>query len=249
LRDREGAASKPRGSLMGDPKRLRSDPRSPGGVLLRSAPQLEPPPTAQGEIWRRLQAMPPIAATSAAHAAAASKIAAKTAWVGLLKWGAVVALGAPVVAFATYSAMHSNGAAPPAPVTQPIVSPSHAPETPLPPPAAEPEAMGVGSREAPPEHASRTGAIPASALRAEAAMLGVARGRLSAGDYRATLDDVAKLAARFPHGALVQEREVVAIGALAGMGDREALSVRAAAFLERYPEGPYAAHVRHLVQR
>lgn len=236
---------------MGDPKRLRSDPRSPGGVLLRSAPQLEPPPTAQGEIWRRLQAMPPIAATSAAHAAAASKIAAKTAWVGLLKWGAIVALGAPVIAFATYSAMHSNGVAPPAPVTQPVASSSHAPETPLPPPLpnVESEAMGVGSREAPPEHASRTLAIPASALRAEAAMLGVARGRLSAGDYRAALDEVAKLAARFPRGALVQEREVVAIGALAGMGDREALSMRAAAFLERYPEGPYAAHVRHLVQR
>jgi hypothetical protein len=239
---------------MGDPKRLRSDSRSPEAVLLRSAPELEPPPAAQGEVWRRLQAMPAISATSAAHAAAASKVAAKTAWIGLLKWGAVVAIGVPVIGVATYSAVHAGTHVAPSPrITESTAPSSLESEAPLPPPSPvpEPETTGVGARQAPSplEHASRTGAIPPSALRAEAAMLAIARGRLSAGDYRAALDDVTKLGARFPHGALVQEREVVAIGALAGMGDRQALVARATAFLQRYPDGPYAAHVRHLVQR
>ena len=234
---------------MGDPRRLRSESRSPAALILRSAPRLEPPPTAKGEVWRRLQAASAIGAGSGAtHAATGSKIAGKAFWVGLLKWGAVVAIGAPAVLAATHFAAHADKRVegPPA-GTESIAASSRAPDAPLPPAssASEPAMRQALS----PEPSSPPAASPASSLRAETAMLGVARGRLSAGDYRGALDEVTRLAARFPQGVLTQEREVVAVGALAGLDNRQALSARAKAFLQRYPDSPYAVHVRHLVER
>ena len=53
----------------------------------------------------------------------------------------------------------------------------------------------------------------------------------------------------FPHGRLVQEREVLAIDCLAALGEGEAARARAAAFLARFPVSPYAAHVRPFAER
>jgi hypothetical protein len=50
--------------------------------------------------------------------------------------------------------------------------------------------------------------------------------------------------ARFPEGALVQEREALAIEALALAGRDEEASARAAAFLREYASSPYGATVR-----
>jgi hypothetical protein len=231
---------------MTDPRRLRSDSRSPEALLLRSAPRLEPPPTAQGEVWRRLEAAAVIGAAPppAAKAVVGSKIAGKALWLGLGKWGAVVAIGASAIGSATFYAARSKRVEAPPAATAPVAATPRAPEAPLAPAPSEP--APATHRALRPEPASSSAA---SSLRAEAAMLGVAREKLSAGDDRGALDEVAKLGARFPHGALSQEREVVALGALAGLGDRQALSTRATAFLQRYPESPYAAHVRRLVER
>jgi hypothetical protein len=88
----------------------------------------------------------------------------------------------------------------------------------------------------------------ASALRAESEQLGVARSHLAAGDYRGALDEVRRLQGRFPRGRLLQEREVVAIDALAGMGDHAGARERAQAFMKRFPASPYSAHVLHIVE-
>jgi hypothetical protein len=231
---------------MGDPRRLRSESPSPAALLLRSAPRLEPPPAAKGEVWRRLQAASAIAAASpATQAAAGSKIAGKAFRSGLLNWGAV---GGPAILVAAHFAAHTDRRMeePPA-ATESFARSSRAPEARLPP--ATPASETAMRHPLPPGPASSPAASPVSSLRAETAMLGVARERLSAGACRDALDEVTKLAARFPRGALTQEREVVAIGALAGLDDRQALSARAAAFLQRYPDSPYAVHVRHFVER
>jgi outer membrane protein assembly factor BamD (BamD/ComL family) len=93
------------------------------------------------------------------------------------------------------------------------------------------------------------GAESRSALLAESALLGDARAKLAAENSRGALDDVARLENRFPHGRLVQEREVVAIDAHAGLGNRAALRARAQAFLERFPQSPYASHVRQSLEQ
>jgi hypothetical protein len=86
---------------------------------------------------------------------------------------------------------------------------------------------GVAQR--PPRGAS---ASPSTAA-AEAALLERARAALG-GDPAGALALAEQHRRRFPHGALVQEREVIAIDALKRLGRADAASVRAAAFEHRY---------------
>src|SRR5262249_29562579 len=82
-----------------------------------------------------------------------------------------------------------------------------------------------------------------SALQAESLLLREARAKLAAGDARGALDDVARLEVKHARGRLIQEREIVAIDALVALGDSEAARRRAVAFLARFPQSPYAAHL------
>jgi outer membrane protein assembly factor BamD (BamD/ComL family) len=87
-----------------------------------------------------------------------------------------------------------------------------------------------------------------SALTVESDMLAAARARLAAGDPRGALTEIARLGSQFPHGRLLQEREVVAIDSLEALGDNEMARARSTAFLKQFPVSPYAAHLRRILE-
>lgn len=90
------------------------------------------------------------------------------------------------------------------------------------------------------EHASR--------LREENQALADARAALRSGDAASALEKLDAAGGRFPEGVLAQEREVVAIEALARAGKSADASSRAKAFLQKYPTSPHAAKVRGFIQ-
>lgn len=87
----------------------------------------------------------------------------------------------------------------------------------------------------------------ASRLRAESALLDRARADLARGDYDAVLEAVRQARAEFSEGALAQEREVLAITALARSGKREAAARLGRRFLDAHPGSPHAARVEQLI--
>ena len=109
-------------SGMSDPPRLRSESGTLSALLLKSAPDFEPPPSAQEEVWRRLQMVTAVGVAAgatglAAHAAASAgaKIVSQAVRVGLIKWGAIVAIGAPAVGMTTHWVLNRHDARPIAP--------------------------------------------------------------------------------------------------------------------------------------
>jgi hypothetical protein len=246
-----------------DPPRLRTKSGSWEARLLRASPSLEPPADAEEEVWRRLKGLAAVgAATGAvglgAHSAvAAGNIAGKAMWTWALPWaaGALLAVGVPAVGVATYWAVHRQALpAHKVSVTAPsaTVAPARSEqvaEGPAPQPdvvqTATPVVVESLAREAPRSKAAPHSA--SSALKAESLLLAAARSKFAAGDASGALDDVGRLGAQFPHGKLVQEREVVAIDCLAALGDRAAMRARALAFRERFPNSPYTAHVRQVL--
>ena len=98
------------------------------------------------------------------------------------------------------------------------------PPAPAPPATARPEA-------------SRETAVSARGLGAERALLDVARGALARGEARDALDATDRHAKDYPDGALVEEREAIAIKALVALGSRDEARRRAAAFERRFPNG------------
>jgi hypothetical protein len=121
----------------------------------------------------------------------------------------------------------SHGAAPSPSATSAPAHTSEAPETPSSKPTEAPRA---------------------DALREESALVGRARDALRRGDTKTALTLVEEARTRFPQGILVQEREVVAIEALAKGGDADGASRRASAFLRAFPSSPHTAHVRSFVR-
>lgn len=89
----------------------------------------------------------------------------------------------------------------------------------------------------------------ASRLREENQLLGDARSALRGGDPAEALKKLDAAGGRFPDGVLAQEREVLAIEALAKSGQRAAASARATAFLAAHPTSPHATKVRSFVQK
>jgi hypothetical protein len=258
--------------MTSDPPRLRSESGSWEALLLRSAPDLEPPPSAQDEVWRRLEVVSAVGAAAgmtgiATHAAASvgSKVVGKAIWLSVLKWGAVVAIGVPAVGLTARVAMHNEAretraavqAATPSPAVEPAgarsagSSPPDSSQTGAPAERAAVDIPKAGSSQRAGHTAGRAESSTTdapSALRAESLLLGVARAKLAAGDSRGALEDVARLGVQYPHGRLVQEREVLAIDCLVAMGNRQGALARARAFLERFPESPYSAHLRQLLE-
>lgn len=102
------------------------------------------------------------------------------------------------------------------------------------------EVPGDDSGEAKQERASR--------LREENRMLGDARAALRNGDSASALEKLEAMGGQFPDGVLAQEREVLAIEALARAGNRSAAATRAAAFLAAHPTSPHAKKLRGFLQ-
>ena len=96
-------------------------------------------------------------------------------------------------------------------------------------------------REAPP--------VPRRDLARERALLDKARAALRASETRKALSLVSKHRGRFPHGALVEERESIWIRALVERGSVEKAKKRGARFLRRYPRSIHRAAVERALER
>jgi hypothetical protein len=240
---------------MMDPPRLRTKSGSLEARILRSSPGFEPPAHAQEEVWRRLTGLGAVGATAgmlglgARTAAAAGKLAGKAVWMWAA--GASLAVIIPAAGVTTYWVAH-RGASGGSPAAVAAATPSTAgaaaddtSERPVPHEAAPAPIPGALPHDVP-RSKTASHATP-SALKAESLLLSGARAKFAAGDASGALDDVARLASQFPHGELVQEREVVAIDCLAALGDRAGMRARALAFRERFPSSPYTAHVRQVL--
>ena len=81
-------------------------------------------------------------------------------------------------------------------------------------------------------------------LREENRQMSEARAAMRRGDAPGALALLEQVRARFPGGMLVQEREALAIEALARSGRRGDASARAAAFLQAYPTSMFAERVQ-----
>jgi hypothetical protein len=121
--------------------------------------------------------------------------------------------------------------------------------TPLPPPSATAQALtdtAVGATGS-----SNTSAAPQakskSQVGSEATLLSAARGALARNPERAlALTD--EHARNFPHGELVQEREVIAIEALRRLGRTDAARKRGSSFQSAYPESVHRSKVTQTLE-
>jgi hypothetical protein len=102
----------------------------------------------------------------------------------------------------------------------------------------------VHAAPTPVEDANRVRQERASRLREESRGLGDARAALRNGDTTSALEKLDALSGQFPGGVLAQEREVLAIEALARAGQHAEASARAASFLKTYPTSPHATKLR-----
>jgi hypothetical protein len=113
-----------------------------------------------------------------------------------------------------------------------------------PPPTASVHADAVPAESASPEPA-RTASPSASAprpvahdtdLALEGRLIDTARAALAHGDFEASLAAVGRHAKAFPGGRLAEEREAIAVQALAGAGRTAEARARAQTFRKNYPQ-------------
>ncbi|PTL76577.1 hypothetical protein [Vitiosangium sp. GDMCC 1.1324] len=81
----------------------------------------------------------------------------------------------------------------------------------------------------------------------ELTLLETAYQALRGGDAAGALEEAERHAARFPEGALAQEREVLAIDALVRMGRRTEAGARAETFRARYPTSTHWVRIQGLL--
>ncbi|MDI1431475.1 outer membrane protein assembly factor BamD [Polyangium sorediatum] len=212
---------------------------------------------------------PAPAATASASTASATGVvgATKAIVVGLL--GTTIVAGALAV---IVPAKEPPPAAPRAnPTAEAAIEAPRAPELDVPPASSTPTPAPVAVDEAPKSPAPRrvSSALPAasvspkappapsasvepeatraeraSRLREERTALGDARAALRSGDTAGAFQKLEAMGDRFPSGTLAQEREALAIEALARAGQSAAASERAAAFLRAHPTSPHATKIR-----
>jgi len=96
-------------------------------------------------------------------------------------------------------------------------------------PASAPRAAKAEAPEGP--------APSARGLGAERGLLDVARGALARGEAAEALTAVDRHAREYPDGALVEEREALAIKSLVALGRRDEARARAQRFEQRFPNG------------
>jgi hypothetical protein len=121
---------------------------------------------------------------------------------------------------------------------------------PTPAPPALGDTLGGTTADAP---APSTRAFPevegeAPPTSLEGRRVAEARALLRSGRARAALTALTAIGAEFPRGALVQEREALAIEALLMTESRDEARARAEQFLARYPTSPHAAAARRALE-
>ena len=254
---------------MNAPRPLLSDPTALGGsgdsslarALLESGRDVSPPAGAKAEIWGRLEAtlaagasassvsagacepmpprpMPPSLPPAAASPAKTGALATKLGLVGIIVGGALVA-----ATFARAPSARLTGG--PTPNTTQLEA--MPPSVRLPPIETMPEAARDLPQATPRETVSTT-VTPAEPNKTtskpnplrEVEGVRAARAKLAAGDAAGALEELAALDREIDKGALGQERQVLAIEALAASGQRERAGKLAKAFIAASPESPYA---------
>jgi hypothetical protein len=132
---------------------------------------------------------------------------------------------------------------PPAPVP-PVPSASAPGEALVPPPVVPPPVLS-GTEPPPLPTASGPLTPPKTSLAvpSEADLLERARAALKSGDSARALQRTNEHAQRYPRGVLVQEREVLAIRALRGLGRDAEADRRAEAFAKAYPGSAFQRKV------
>jgi len=142
-----------------------------------------------------------------------------------------------------------------------VVPPSAAdapPSSGAPPSSTAASTSSAAPIDAPPASTDASGAAApapgspeerASRLREESDMLNQARAALRGGDTAGTMRLLEQARQKFPGGVLGQEREALAIEALAKSGARAEASSRAAAFIQAHPNSPHAARLQVFVQK
>ncbi|HMI93076.1 MAG TPA: hypothetical protein VK509_17015 [Polyangiales bacterium] len=243
--------------------------------LLASIKQDGPPAHAKDEAWLaiagRVAALGAAAGTAAAGTGSAAASSASFAWGATAKAGlsalvpkalaikiawTLAAGGVALGGYLTVQQARSTPARPPSPAVHvparantpvesaPAAAPTAVPAAPSATPAAEAN-IPVRASEAPPRRDGRP--APLDRLSAESALLAAARAQLLAGDARTAEATLARLRARFPHGVLIQEREVLAIELLAAQGRAAAAARRARAFARAYPQSPHSAKLNRFL--
>lgn len=233
---------------MTDPKRLSegfSEETALEASLLRAARKVGIGDSDKRQIWASVSSALSLAALPAA-ASGATKASASTSALGvgkaLLMTTTVLALGAGGYAL-FYPQPASQARAPSAaslPLQASTAATGSAPATATLPSASASSPPVV---LAPQKSASGTGALSPSWLREESAGIVEARQALRSGNFALTLSRLEQLRARFPHGALAQEREALTIETLGRSGAGAEARRRARAFLSNYPKSPYASTV------
>lgn len=238
--------------------------------LLRDARAVAPPPGLKHELLAQVLARASAAssvvpgATSPPPAAAPAAASAAPRWAGGLFRAAVVGLASGALYLGLRGDAPPARLAPSVTVSEVAVPAAPALEAPLdtaPLPPVEPvglaEDKARAQAEPPPEHprspaavsASSSGPAGASAesrLREETALVLRARERLRAADPAGALRLLQEARARFPEGALGQEREALTIEALAAERNGGEARQRAEEFLRDNPDSPHGARVRAL---
>lgn len=209
---------------------------------------------------------------AAAKGAAVAKGASAAAAGGIVK-SALIGAGSAVALIATYSVVTPSTPDPAPPVAASVApiqeTPRSVPSSTLPLPAASATATTSASAATSAAPAPKVAADPrpvasgaasaASAtadpevsretlLREESRMVGEARDALRRGDAAGALVMLDKIVSRFPGGMLVQEREALAIEALARSGRCDEAKQRAYVFVDRWPASPFTARVQAFTQ-
>jgi len=209
-------------------------------ALIRAARDVSgPPPDVASRLIGRLDA---VAAAPGAGAVAFSKTALFAGGGLLFVVGALAGGG---VVWATRPAV---------PVVPPIVAVVERPAALAIPAPVEPAPAAPAVEDLPvpppPKPTARKSPAPppASTLEEERRLLDGARAHVVAGAWAEALTAVAEHEARFPNGALAEEREALAIQAL-GTTDRRAAVGRAAAFRKRWPTSILEPVIENVVPR
>ncbi len=208
-------------------------------VLLQSLRTVTVPSDAKVMAWGALSAQVAGTAAGAGFGSSAWRLALK----GIAASKAVLVVPVVVVGLAV-AGLHHGGSAAPSRVGMPSAAVVTVPAAPALPVAAPPDA-----RAAEPEAPARSASLPQrDRLARESSALTRARAELRAGDAAAARATLGRMQQKFGSGALHQEREVLAIEALAAQGNAAEADRLARAFISAHPESPHKAALQRFVR-
>lgn len=225
--------------MNGEPQRLLESDDAPSALrdLLRAGQRDVPSDADLSRLEGRLASILVVPAVGSVAPPSSGGAAVGTSTAKIV--GAVV-VAAALVGGGTWVATRAHRSAP-APVAQapamPVVAAPNAAE-----PAVVPAPVDISPSTKTNEVTPKSAKTAAERGPSEAELLEQARAALSSDPKRA-LALVQEHKRRFPTGALAQEREVIAIEALARLDDKQEAQKRAKEFEDRYPDSAHRRKV------